>query len=168
MSTHARVADVWSHARRYLFRALDVAPEARDALDMILELFRVERDAIERDVSGTDEHLAMRVRRSQPVLDQIKAWTEQQKPRHLPEGPMGAALRYISNQWQPLTVFMRDPKIPIHNNASESALRTSLWRGRTRSSSATRKRLATSPPCTRSCRQPSITASTRSRTSRTS
>jgi hypothetical protein len=36
---------------------------------------------------------------------------------------MGAALRYISNQWQQLTVFMSDPKIPIQNNASESALR---------------------------------------------
>jgi len=36
---------------------------------------------------------------------------------------MGAALRYINNQWKPLTVFMTDPKIPIHNNASESALR---------------------------------------------
>jgi len=35
----------FSHARRYLFRALEQAPEARDALDMILELFRVERDA---------------------------------------------------------------------------------------------------------------------------
>jgi transposase len=113
----------WSHARRYLFRALDTAPEARDALDMILELFRVERDAIEQDMFGTDEHLAMRVRRSRPVLDQIKAWIEQQKPKHLPEGPMGAALRYISNQWRPLTVFMSDPQIPIHNNASESALR---------------------------------------------
>ena len=65
----------------------------------------------------------MRVRRCQPVLGQLKAWVDLQKPLHLPEGPMGAALRYISNQWKPLTVFMGDPKIPIHNNASESALR---------------------------------------------
>jgi transposase len=113
----------WSHARRYLFRALATAPEARNALDMILELFRVERDARERNVFGADEHLALRIRRSRPVLDRLKAWIEAQKPKHLPEGPMGAALRYISNQWQPLTVFMNDPKIPIHNNASESALR---------------------------------------------
>lgn len=113
----------WSHARRYLFRALDKTPEARDALDMILELFRVERDAVDGGIFGTDKHLAMRVRRSQPVLDQLKTWVDAQKPLHLPEGPMGAALRYITNQWKPLTVFMGDPKIPIHNNASESALR---------------------------------------------
>jgi transposase len=116
-------AGCWSHARRYLFRALEQAPEARDALDMILELFRVERDAIEQGVFGIEEHARMRRARSQPVVTQIKTWIAEQRPMHLPEGPMGAALRYISNQWKPLTVFLDDPKIPIHNNASESALR---------------------------------------------
>jgi transposase len=90
---------------------------------MILELFRLERDAMNQGLFGTDEHLAMRRARSQPVLDQLRTWIDQQRPNHLPEGPMGAALRYISNQWKPLTVFMTDSKIPIHNNASESALR---------------------------------------------
>jgi transposase len=116
-------AGCWSHSRRYLFRALEQAPEARDALDMILELFRVERDAMECSVFGTAEHGRMRRARSAPVLDQIQAWIAEQRPKHLPEGPMGAALRYISNQWKPLTVFLSDPQIPIHNNASESALR---------------------------------------------
>jgi transposase len=116
-------AGCWSHARRYLFRALDTAPEARDGLDLILELFRVERDAVKQGVFGTDEHLRMRQARSQPVLDRLQAWIAEQRPKHLPEGPMGAALRYATNQWSPLTVFMNDAKIPIHNNASESALR---------------------------------------------
>jgi len=116
-------AGCWSHARRYLFRALPQAPEAREALDWILELFRVERDALDREVFGTDEHARMRRARSRPVLDQLKTWIDEQRPKHLPEGPMGAALRYISNQWTPLTVFMSDPQIPIHNNASENALR---------------------------------------------
>lgn len=116
-------AGCWSHARRYLFKALDQAPEARDALDMILILFRVERDAIRQEVFGTPTHLAMRKARSEPVIERLKAWVAEQKPKHLPEGPMGAALRYITNQWAPLTVFLGHPKVPIHNNASESALR---------------------------------------------
>jgi transposase len=116
-------AGCWSHARRYLFRALEQAPEARDALDLILELFRVERDATERNVFGSVDHARMRRARSAPVLDQIQAWMAEQRPKHLPEGPMGAALRYITNQWKPLTVFLSDAQIPIHNNASESALR---------------------------------------------
>src|SRR5262249_37673444 len=93
------------------------------ALDIILELFRVERDAMNLQVFTTAEHLAMRRVRSQPALDQLQTWIEAQKPIHLPESPMGVALRYITNQWKPLTVFMTDPKIPIHNNASENALR---------------------------------------------
>ncbi|HTZ86366.1 MAG TPA: IS66 family transposase [Solirubrobacteraceae bacterium] len=116
-------AGCWSHARRYLFRALGPAPEAREALDMILELFRVERDAVERGTFGTNEHARMRRDRSEPVVAQIQTWVAEQRPKHLPAGPMGAALRYITNQWKPLTVFLSDPKIPIHNNASESALR---------------------------------------------
>jgi transposase len=116
-------AGCWSHARRYLFRGLEQAPEARDALDMILELFRVERDAMERGVFGTQEHARMRGARSEPIIRKLDVWVRNQRPKHLPEGPMGAALRYISNQWEPLTVFLGDPKIPIHNNASESALR---------------------------------------------
>jgi transposase len=116
-------AGCWSHARRYLFRALEQTPEAREALDLILELFRVEPDAIEREMFGTHEHAHMRRARSKPVLDQIETWIAEQRPIHLPEGPMGAALRYITNQWKPLTVFLSDPKIPVHNDASESALR---------------------------------------------
>jgi transposase len=121
---HGRTrAGCWSHARRYLFKALLVAPEARDGLDLILELFRVERDAMKRHVAGSDAHLAMRLARSRPILDQLQAWIVEQKPKHLPESPMGSALRYATNQWPALTVFMTDPKIPIHNNASENALR---------------------------------------------
>lgn len=113
----------FSHARRYFFKALATAPEAREALDMILDLFLVERDAMDGGVFGTDAHLAMRRERSQPVLDRLQVWIAEQKPKHLPEGPMGAALRYATNQWKYLTLFMTDAKIPIHNNASESALR---------------------------------------------
>jgi transposase len=36
---------------------------------------------------------------------------------------MGQALRYMKNQWTRLTSFLDDPRIPIHNNARESALR---------------------------------------------
>src|SRR5262249_4977906 len=116
-------AGCWSHCRRYYFRALEQTPEAREMLDMILELFRVERDAIKKDLLGTAEHLDMRLARSQPVLNRIQDWTAEQMPKHLPTGPMGAALRYTKNQWGPLTLFMTDAKIPIHNNASEAALK---------------------------------------------
>ena len=36
---------------------------------------------------------------------------------------MGSAVRYASNQWEALTRFLDNEKIPVDNNASERALR---------------------------------------------
>ena len=116
-------AACFSHARRYLFEALATAPEAREGLDLILELFLVERKAKSTNIIGTREHLALRERRSRPVTERLRAWADEQRPRFEPPSPMGIALRYLTNQWPRLMTFLGDPMIPIHNNASESALR---------------------------------------------
>lgn len=113
----------WSHARRYLFDALPTASEAREGLDIILDLFMVERDAQRRNIVGTAEHLELRNKRCVPVLARLEAWRDKMTPLFEPKSPMGQALRYMKNQWPRLLVFLRDPLIPIHNNASESALK---------------------------------------------
>jgi transposase len=113
----------FSHARRYLFEALPKAPEARDGLDLILELFMVERKAKCGNIVGTPEHLALRKRRSAPVIERLQEWREKMTPFFEPSSAMGEALRYMRNQWPRLIAFLEDPLIPIHNNASEAALR---------------------------------------------
>lgn len=113
----------WSHARRYLFEALASAPEARDGLDIILDLFLVERSAKNRNIVGTAEHLVMRRRRSTEILGRLLTWLKDTTPLFEPNSAMGTALRYLRNQWFRLTTFLDDPQIPIHNNASEAALR---------------------------------------------
>jgi transposase len=118
----------WSHARRYLFDALATAPEARDGLDIILDLFMIEREAKCTNIVGTREHLALRRKRSAPVIARLRAWREAMAPQFEPKSPMGEALRYMKNQWTRLTAFLEDPLIPIHNNASEAALRIALFR----------------------------------------
>jgi transposase len=113
----------WSHARRKLFEALPTAPEAREALDIILELFMVERKAKNRGIVGTPEHLLLRKDRSQAELDRLLVWLEKTMPLYEPSSAMGQALRYMQNQWLRLIAFLEDPLVPIHNNASEAALR---------------------------------------------
>lgn len=113
----------WSHARRYLFDAMPKAPEARDGLDIILELFMIEREAVAMEIVGTNEHLVLRQTRSAQVVERFREWREKVTPLFEPNSAMGGALGYIRNQWDRLTAFLRDPKIPIHNNASEAALR---------------------------------------------
>lgn len=116
-------AGCWAHARRKFFDALPTAPAAQRALDLILDLYRVEHDARAEGVSRSEKHLAMRQARSKLVLEQIKSCLAEQLPLHPPKSPMGMAIRYSRNQWTALCRFINDPQIPLDNNASEGALR---------------------------------------------
>ena len=113
----------WSHARRHLFDALTTAPEAREGLDIILDLFMVERKAACLNIVGSRKHLELRRKRSAPVLERLRTWREATAPLFEPKSAMGEALRYMKNQWSRLIAFLDDALIPIHNNASEAALR---------------------------------------------
>jgi transposase len=116
-------AGCMAHVRRKFFDALTRVPEARTALDFILELYKVEAEAGERGIEGTDEHRALRQQRSKPVMNAFRAWLETEQPRHLPRGPMGEAIGYALNQWNTLTPFLDEPRLAPDNNASENALR---------------------------------------------
>lgn len=113
-----------AHARRYFFDAKEAAPEASfKALDFILSLYRVEHHAREAGILGTAEHLALRRRRSAPIRAAMHKWLLRERPKHAPKSPMGVAIRYTLNQWEPLGVFLEHPDVPLDNNESESALR---------------------------------------------
>jgi transposase len=113
-----------AHARRKFFDAQSAAPEAaRKAMDFILEVYRVERAALDNEILGTPEHLTMRQTRSKAVMDEFKTWLEAEKANHLPKGPMGEAIGYALGQWDALTLFLTDAHLPVDNNASERALR---------------------------------------------
>ncbi len=114
-------AGCWSHARRHVFDALATAPEAREGLDIILDLFMVEREAANANISGTAAHLELRRTRSAPILNRTRRVGERHRSEFLePKSPMGEALRYLKNQWSRLRVFLDDPLVPVHNNASEA------------------------------------------------
>jgi transposase len=113
-----------AHLRRKFFDAQSSAPDAaRKAMDFILEVYRVERAALDAEVLGTPEHLVMRQSRSKAVMAEFRAWLDAEQPRHLPNGPMGEAIKYATNQWDALTLFLTDAHLPVDNNASERALR---------------------------------------------
>ncbi|WP_158620058.1 IS66 family transposase [Corallococcus sicarius] len=113
----------WAHVRRRFFDALPTAPEAREALDFILALYRVEAEARDAGLVRTDAHRALRQQKSAPVLAALRAWLEEQAPRHLPKGPLGQALSYARKQWDALTRSVSDARLPLDNNRSEAALR---------------------------------------------
>jgi transposase len=130
-SGYNSVADVSSreraachaHLRRYFHEALSTAPVAQQAIDLILQLYRVEHDAKEQRIIGTDAHRRLRLERAGPARDQLQQWLNREQRRHPPKSPIGVAIRYALNHWDELGRFMQDARIPLDNNASERALR---------------------------------------------
>jgi transposase len=114
-------AGCWSHARRKFVEGEKTAPEiAREAVDLIGQLFAVEKQA--NDVSVA-ERLALRQTQSVPVLAELRnkllTWKEQLLPKH----PMAEAVNYTLSQWEELTVFTSDGAVPIDNNGSEREMK---------------------------------------------
>ena len=117
-------AGCWAHMRRKFFDALKIAPkEAKYMLEQILNLYRVEYEAVKREITGKPIHQQLRMQKAGPVLAHIKTWAEEQKENFLPRSPMGQALSYLLNQWGPLNHYLTDAHIPIDNNSSERSLR---------------------------------------------
>jgi transposase len=130
-SGYNAVADVSSreraachaHLRRYFHEALATAPVAQEAIDLILELYRVEHLAKERRIVGSAEHLALRKERAGPARERLAMWLADQLERHPPKSPLGIAIRYARGHWDELGRFLLDARLPLDNNASERALR---------------------------------------------
>jgi transposase len=117
-----QLANCWSHARRKFVDAEDNYPEVRPVLDLIGQLFEIERRAGPiADETTLQLRERLRQAESRPLLEAIFAWASCQ--RALPQSGFGKALAYMINLKAGLTVFLEDPRIPIHNNAGESALR---------------------------------------------
>ena len=113
-----------AHLRRKFVdaRSKDEAACAK-ALDLILAVYRVEHQAKELGIVRTPAHRELRQTKGKAAMAALKAWLDAEQSRHLPKGPMGKAIQYALNQWSTLQPALDDPRIPIDNNNSESALR---------------------------------------------
>jgi hypothetical protein len=79
----------WAHVRRRFFEALSTAPEAQQALDFILSLYRVEAHAGQAGMARTAAHRALRQQKSSPVLMQLHEWLQVQRTCTRPRAPWG-------------------------------------------------------------------------------
>ncbi|XXX73324.1 IS66 family transposase [Sorangium sp. So ce134] len=118
----AREAGCWSHARRRFFKAFKAGAgkEAALALQTIQALFRVEEECA---LCSPDERLEIRQRESAPLIEKLFAWVEAQRQVVPEHSLLRKGLVYLHNQREALCEFLSNGEIPIHNNASERALR---------------------------------------------
>jgi transposase len=93
---------------------------AREAVDLIGDLFRMERQA--KDCS-VEQRLALRRDKSVPVLAKLREKLLEWKEQLLPKHPMAEAINYAPNQWAELNVYCSDGAVPIDNNVSEREMK---------------------------------------------
>ena len=115
----------WAHARRKFVEAQKVQPKGKTgradmALNLINKLYGIERDLKEAD---DGERLAARQQRSQPLLDQLKAWLDKTQPQVVGQTALGKAVNYLAKNWSRLERYVEGGHLPIDNNRAENAIR---------------------------------------------
>lgn len=113
----------WAHARRYFEKALGNDPErATEVLKMIQQLYAVEREARENNMSHEQRH-ELRLKKSLPVLNDIGNHVFTHVKTALPKSPIGKAYTYCFNQWDKLMNYLKEGFLEIDNNLVENAIR---------------------------------------------
>jgi transposase len=111
----------WAHCRRYFFKALSSEPErAREALALISQLFRIERELTGKNSKQRERE---RQKHSKPVVEAFFRWCEAQAETAIDDTPLAKALGYAHNQRDAFKRFLDDGRLPLHNNMSERELR---------------------------------------------
>ncbi len=111
------LAGCWAHVFRKFEEALPDHPDAQRALEWIGALYEIDRDA-DGDVGRLAE---LRAARAPAVLAAIKDWLWHQAT--LKTLSIGKAAAYAVANWDRLTRFVDNPRVPLDNNATERAIR---------------------------------------------
>lgn len=115
----------WSHARRKFVDALEhESTEAAEIVGELRKLYLIERHARDQCLES-EARLKLRRELSAPILEALRPRLEAVRQKHLPQSPLGKAIAYTLNEWQPLNRFLEDGRWEIDNNLTENAIRPS-------------------------------------------
>ena len=111
------LAGCWAHVYRKFEEAQADHPEANLALKWIGQLYDVDESA------GSDLAKKAELRRSESaeVIATMKTWLWQQAT--LKTLSIGKAAAYVVANWDRLTRFLDDARVPLDNNATERGIR---------------------------------------------
>ena len=116
-SEHIHLAGCWAHAYRKFEEAAPDHPEAQLAMKWIGQLYEID-ERVGDDLAAKTE---LRRTESRAVLDQLKTWLWSQAL--LKTLSIGKAAAYVIANWERLTRFVDDARIPLDNNATERGIR---------------------------------------------
>jgi len=114
-----------AHGRRQFSDLADVFPtECQVVLEALKQVFDHDDEARAQQLSPA-QRLAYHQAVSQPILDALKRWLQQQVDERLvePNSALGKAMAYMQGHWETLTRFLSVVGAPLDNNLVERALK---------------------------------------------
>lgn len=93
-------------------------------LNEIRKLYLIERHARDECLQA-EARWKLRQELAKPVLEALPPRLEAMREKHLPQSPLGKAIRYTLGEWQALTRYLQDGRLEIDNNLTENAIRPS-------------------------------------------
>jgi len=113
------------HGRRNFVEIARAFPqECRRVLEALGHVYATDRRAKD-DALDPQQRFALHQKLSQPVMDELKKWMDEQfeLKKVEPNSALGSAIKYMKNHWDKLTAFLRVPGAPLDNNVAERALK---------------------------------------------
>lgn len=117
-----------AHARR---RFVEVVGNFSEECERVLETLRdvYHNDEISRTRGDTpEERLHFHQTESTPLMEELEEWLEEQidQKKVEPNSTLGDAIGYMQNHWNELTLFLREPGVPLDNNICERGLKKAI------------------------------------------
>lgn len=119
----------FAHARRKYaeiikaFKGEYTSTYCDEALKFIDSLYHIEHE-LERSGASLDEINDVRHNRSKKVLDDYKKWLDEKYNEVPPKTAIGKAMAYSLNQFNELSNFLLDPRLPLDNNLAERGMKS--------------------------------------------
>jgi transposase len=123
-----RLVHCMAHVRRKFIEALPAYLQSQPAIDLIGQLYAVERTLPTlsgREGAEREQALALRLdtrkKESASVMKELHAWLTSQDA--LTKSLLHEALSYTLNLWPGLKLLLDEPRVPLDNNLCERDLR---------------------------------------------
>ena len=125
---HTLLCHCLLHGRRQFVDVVENFPEeCRKVIESLREVYLFDALAKEQKVLDLDR-LAFHQAHSQPVMDDLLKWMQEQieQKKVEPNSGLGEAIQYMLKRWQTLTRFLSVPGAPLDNNVAERALKMAI------------------------------------------
>ena len=105
----------------------DYVKETKHILGVYKNVYKND-DVTKKQNMSDDERLEYHVANSKPLLDDLKKWFETQfeEKEIEPNGSLGVAIKYMTDRWKELTLFLKVPGAPIDNNSCERVIKKAI------------------------------------------